>query len=142
MRRNLTVALIALLATFAGTGYAMEECQLSLLNQHLTTVRALIDVRKQVIDQLGINPKTVPIIDRIDATLLLEISETTLKDAFKREYEDPTAIGLYQKNARKIMQEFCRREPRNLASYRRALDTLTADCRTLGCNYCDLTSAK
>jgi hypothetical protein len=118
-----------------------DQCtnsELALLDQNLAIVNNLLKIRHDLIIKSATDPSLKAIIDNIDGSLMLNISITTLKDAFNKAYADKLAANLYKKNAITIMKEFCNYTPKNIALYRDAMNVIIADCKNFNCEKCEL----
>lgn len=141
MKKYIGVLLMTISGFCEASGSQIKNCSdsnLALLYQNLTEVKDLLDIRSDLLDRSSSSQHDI-IDNRIDPSLMLSISTTTLKDAFNDAvYYDRTAKLLYKKNAIKMMHEFCRYKPKNIDKYKEAMNTIISDCLEFKCEQCEL----
>ena len=110
------------------------EAKLSFVNTTLFHSLNLLKIRKYLREQQDF----VAIDSLVDYALLHDLSIYTSKGNFSQQYKDKTTLGLYKKNIKLVMQEFCIYPPKYINNYKESLKVIESDCINEQCVKCSI----
>ncbi len=116
----------------------LYQANVSFLNTTLYHSLNLLKIRKYLREKNDFTG-----IDKlVDYALLHDLSIYTVKQNFGEQYKDKTVLGLYSKNIKLVMQEFCAYPPKYLGSYSKPFEVVKNDCKKENCSECNILEDK